>query len=194
MKDMCDCFDYKDDGDGRITIADKFPSDKGGLPSREFCCCYYKKLPGCNLIMKYRDEGGAKPFPVAQDFPVVKGEAWRGYSTMGTTPVKHTFSHELIHGVYGYDDTVRPAIYAAVALIDPTQAIPGGTNQTPEVLSPAKKMLEDLVKDRAGCSRRPEFGENPRGATADTAAAMNNFKQHVEKAKTIYEKLSGKSW
>jgi hypothetical protein len=202
MAKMCPCFDYKEQGpnNAHIAIVDKFKPD-GTKPSKDFCCCYYKSLPGCNLLMKYRDEGGKGLFPVGQDFPVQEGAAWQhigngnygGYATMGVSPDLRTFSHEMIHGTFGYTNSQQPAVNTGVALVDPTRAPPYGLNQLQTMRDDSNKILDELTKDRVGCGQRPEFGKNPQGGDAATRGAMTQFDAFLRRAQEIRDNFSHRS-
>ena len=193
MNDMCPCFNYQDQGNGRIAITDKFPaSDSGGSPSRDFCCCYYQHLPGCNLLMKYRDEGGRSPMPTGQDFIAVPGRAWMADNTrMGVRPNVTTLAHEMLHGMFGNFNQpattatwrYEHAVDAGTALI--TGAEFDGGRQPADVKNAAATMVKELGKDRAGCENRPEFRSSPEQATAETDAALERFRQFQNRANTI---------
>ena len=190
MNDMCPCFKYQDDGNGRIAIVEKFPPDADGTPSRAFCCCYYQHLPGCNLIMKYRDEGGKAPFPTGQDFTVVEGAAWRGTSVMGVHASVPVFSHETIHGVFGLTQTGQFAVDAGQALITGNDRNYGkGARQSADRVKETAGVLSELTRDRAGCSKRPEFGEGKQGATPQTSAAQQKFQEFQDRAKAILDRI-----
>lgn len=190
MGKICPCLTYEDDGKGRILIKNPHKMD-GDKPSKDFCCCYYKNLPGCNLLMQYGYKGGQAPFPVNKDFVVERGANWDGTAVMRVNETVHTFAHEMIHGTFGVTQVGQIGVQAGTHLVDPTGAKdPGEAQNLPKNAANAvKKILGGLIKDMADCKNRPEFSDSPEGATPETTAAMEAYKAHVQKAKEMAERL-----
>ena len=196
MAKMCPCFDYKEEGEGnvRIAIVDKYKAD-GDKPSRDFCCCYYKHLPACNLLLIYRNRGGypGSLYPQKQDFPTSRGAAWRNeggrHVEMQVDETGDTFAHEMTHGVFGHEEVAETAVDAGVALIQGKPDSYKGGKPLRKVRKAMFRMLKELVTDHAGCNRRSEFGKKPTDATVETEQAMNQFKEFQRQAQSIADRV-----
>lgn len=181
MNALCPCFTYKALVPF-IVITDKWPMEPTGTPSREFCCCYYTHLPACNLMLKYRAEGGRAmrnpktvgPVP-GKGFVVEEGAGWKAGrpGVVGMQPNDATFTHEMLHGLYGLDQTAGQfAVQAGTALVTGKGEAYSGGSQDPQVVKDTHAILTELVQDKAGCERRPEFNpKKPVGGDAGTEAA-----------------------
>ena len=100
LEELCPCLAYNISPDGnRLDIGTN--SDYGDPPSEKFCCCYYKNIAGCNLVLMFRDRDltpAAKDAPVQPGASVSQGVEGVGDSTRGG---RNTTLHELGHMALG---------------------------------------------------------------------------------------------
>jgi len=146
---LCECFKYDiDPKTGRLSINSN--PVYGDPPSEKFCCCYYKNLPGCNLVLMFRD--APKP-----DVQVQPGANVSRSGVMGVGDSRNddgsinqkgigTTAHEMTHVVGEFPLTQEFAVDAATDLIGTTPGAFSGTGG--QNSAEAKKFLGKLVKNR----------------------------------------------
>jgi len=132
MQDMCPCFDYprkRAGGSGEEYVGIARSSSSEYESHLDFCCCYYRHLPACNLFYLFAKGGLAKKR--GPQYTVKYGtQAQLGPSAdLRMRGAAHTIAEEMVHGVYGTNNEY--STNAAASLVAKT-APTTGTSKKPD--------------------------------------------------------------
>jgi len=188
LHDLCPCFSYTNalvekkfwDGNKtyRIIKYQKISISKVPTDAKEkarFCCCYYRNLPGCNVVLAYGIRGGYEERGVRnrgrmwpENFPIKEysEEVWldQGDAPSGHGPfarIGHLpknprgLGQEIYHGVTGYIEAeAEPETETYNWAMDgnPNSPLPY-KNTSIEQYNRIYSAANELLTDRAGCEQ-----------------------------------------
>jgi hypothetical protein len=117
---------------------------------KPFCCCYYKNLAGCNLLLEIATKGFADRKFRNNILPTEYGASVRSRKTGGlrlSDSSSATNAEELTHAAYGVSEF---AAKRAKDLVTQTGGV-GPYHQTGTPVDELDKVLIDLVSDKFNC-------------------------------------------